>query len=137
MEKDKLKENEERMATIKMLEKVNFDLNVDIQKLMTKSELNDETAPNTKEEVKQQIEPEQKAIKIAGFRIIDLEPNEDESLGFDVCMGPTRTFIMISYVEPNSLVEKLGMKIGDELVSVNDTSFKMFDLDQAIEVLII
>ncbi len=35
-----------------------------------------------------------------------------------------------------SLVEKYGMKIGDELVSVNETSFKMIDLEQAIEVIL-
>ena len=74
-------------------------------------------------------------IKIAGFRIIDIEPNENESLGFDICMGPTNTFIMISYVEPDSTVAKYGMKVGDELVSVNDASFKMMELEQAIEIL--
>ena len=74
-------------------------------------------------------------VKIAGFRIIDLAPQENESLGFDICLGPTGTFIMISYVEPASLVERLGMKIGDELVSVNDISFKMIDIEQAIDVL--
>ncbi len=41
---------------------------------------------------------------------------------------------MISYIEPGCLVEKMGMRLGDELVSVNDISFKMIDLDQAIEV---
>lgn len=74
-------------------------------------------------------------IRIAGFRIIDLVPkDDDESLGFDICMGPTGTFIMVNYVEPNSMVEKLGMKVGDEVVSVNEISFKMIELDQAIEV---
>lgn len=77
----------------------------------------------------------QKPVQIAGFRIIEIAPAENESLGFDVCMGPTGTFIMISYVEPESLVAKLGMKPGDELVSVNETSFKMITLDQAIDIL--
>lgn len=77
---------------------------------------------------------EQNSIKIAGFRIIDLAPQENESLGFDICMGPTGTFIMISFVENGSVVEKLGMKAGDELVSVNEISFKMIELEQAIEV---
>jgi S1-C subfamily serine protease len=76
----------------------------------------------------------QMPVQVAGFRIIEIAPAENESLGFDVCMGPTGTFIMISYVEPDSLVAKLGMEPGDELVSVNETSFKMITLDQAIDV---
>ena len=76
----------------------------------------------------------QQPVQIAGFRILEIAPAEDESLGFDVCMGPTGTFIMISCVEQDSLVDKLGMKPGDELVSVNETSFKMITLDQAVDV---
>lgn len=131
------KETEEKMAAIKELEKVNYDLNLDIQKLMAKAKDLEslEESSQAKSSNEAQHEQQQSVVKIAGFRIIDLEPKEDESLGFDICMGPTGTFIMISYVEPSSVVEKLGMKIGDELVSVNEVSFKMIDLDQAIDIL--
>ncbi|CAF0796523.1 unnamed protein product [Brachionus calyciflorus] len=127
------KEENEKIEAIKILEKANLDLNLDLQKL---KEALDSEEKALKVEGKPKLTEEQKnCVKIAGFRIIDLEPNEDESLGFDVCLGPTGTFIMISYVEPGSLVEKLGMLVGDELVSVNEISFKMIDLDQAIEYL--
>lgn len=127
------KESTEKMEAMKALEKVNQELNKDLIKL--KESLKNEEMSLKLEDNKPKLSEEQKnCIQIAGFRILDLEPNEDESLGFDVCMGPTGTFIMISYVEPGSLVEKLGMLVGDELVSVNDISFKMIDLDQAIEV---
>jgi hypothetical protein len=162
LEKHKEQEQEKRMEAIKLLEKVNHDLNLDIQRLMAKAKLDDvnvddvkttNTTENTTEIDVEKPVPVQASpatttsttntndykigtqVKIAGFRIIDLEPGENESLGFDICMGPTRTFIMISYVEPGSSVEKLGMKIGDELVSVNDVSFKMMELEQAIEIL--
>jgi hypothetical protein len=149
LEKEKEREQEKRVAAIKMLEQVNFDLNLDIQRLMAKANLDgDDTSEeaavtetvlpkiegteNSGEVVVEQQRKE--PIKIAGFRIIDIQPDENESLGFDICMGPTNTFIMISYVEPGSTVAKFGMRVGDELVSVNDTSFKMMELDQAIEV---
>jgi hypothetical protein len=144
LEKEKEREQEKRMAAIKMLEQVNHDLNLDIERLMAKAQLTDSNSPEDTEDSSKKNEDsnetgevtseKKEPIKIAGFRIIDLEPNENESLGFDICMGPTNTFIMISYVEPQSTVAKYGMKVGDELVSVNDTSFKMMDLDQAIEV---
>ena len=73
--------------------------------------------------------------QVAGLRVIDLAPQENESLGFDICLGPTGTFIMIAYVDPESAVAGLGMRVGDELVSVNDVSFKMIDVEQAVEVL--
>lgn len=147
LEKEKEKENNEYMEAIKILEKANFDLNLDIQRLMSKGDTKDSEPELNNAQTnlsidlirKKLLEPstsEQIApVKIAGFRIIDLSPNENESLGFDVCLGPTGTFIMVSYVESDSLVEKYGMKIGDELVSVNETSFKMIDLEQAIEIL--
>jgi hypothetical protein len=156
LEKEKEREQEKRMAAIKMLEQVNHDLNLDIERLMAKANLADSNVPEDEADAlankkssstgdeggspndqtggEVTLAERKEPIKIAGFRIIDIEPNENESLGFDICMGPTNTFIMISYVEPQSTVAKYGMKIGDELVSVNDTSFKMMELDQAIEV---
>lgn len=149
-EKEKERERQEQLDVIKTLEKANFDLNVDLKKLINskpqlsdiisqvdreeakKNEVEKETVEKKSEEEKSELGGA--AIKIGGFRIIELAPNENESLGFDVCLGPTGTFIMISYVEANSLVEKLGMRVGDELVSVNEISFKMMDLDQAIDV---
>ena len=148
LEKEKIREQEECLNAIKILEKVNYDLNLDIQKLMSKSgqdaqlNLNATTSPNIHlKRIDDLIEQQNEnsallnSVQIAGFRIIEISPAEDESLGFDICMGPTGTFIMISYVEPNSLVERLGMKPGDELVSVNETSFKMIDLEHAYEVI--
>ena len=129
-EKMKAAQQEEKDKQIKILETPNTDLNVDLDKLMSKNESQTvEHLPTEAELI------EQNTAQIAGFRIIDLAPDENESLGFDVCLGPTGTFIMISYIEPDSLVSKMGMKVGDELVSVNDISFKMIDVEQAIEVL--
>jgi hypothetical protein len=182
-ERELLREKEKE-EHIKLLEKVNYDLSLDIEKLLkSKMSLKNESSPvlasssssssvvintpdtatttatsstsstdsasiiaaynaynKTKPAVEKKVEKNEfpDPVRIAGFRIIELEPKDDEeSLGFDICMGPTGTFIMISYIEPNSLVEKLGMKVGDELVSVNEISFKMIELDQAIEVFII
>lgn len=142
---DKRKENQERererelrrerenQEHIKLLEKVNYDLNLDLEKLIEKTKTTSIDAPNRSTA---QTSMANETIKIAGLRIIELVPkDDDESLGFDVCMGPTDTFIMVNYVEPGSVVEKLGMLAGDEIVSVNDISFKMIELDQAIEVL--
>ena len=70
-----------------------------------------------------------------GLRVIELAPAEEESLGFDVCLGPTGTFVMCSYVEEDSLVYARGMRAGDELVSVNDISFKMMSIDEAVDIL--
>lgn len=143
MEKAKDNEAAECLSAIKLLEKVNSELNADIQKLMSDSgrEAEQKLGSNPSnihikkiEELRELAGEMQKPVQIAGFRIIEIAPAENESLGFDVCMGPTGTFIMISYVEPESLVAKLGMKPGDELVSVNETSFKMITLDQAIDV---
>lgn len=133
------KETNEYIEAIKVLEKNNFDLNLDLQKIMLSEKENSEKNSLDIDMLKKDSQAEPSSdkvnpVKIAGFRIIDLAPNEEESLGFDVCLGPTGTFIMVSYVEPNSIVEKYGMKIGDELVSVNEISFKMIDLEQAIEV---
>jgi hypothetical protein len=140
LDKEKNKEQGERLNAIRLLEQVNYDLNVDLQKLMSKTSLA-ETA-NIEDPIQKlkltkinQHQVQSDVVQIAGFRIIDLAPQENESLGFDICLGPTGTFIMIAYVEPSSLVERLGMKIGDELVSVNDISFKMIDMEQAIDVL--
>lgn len=147
LEKEKENEAAECLNAIKILEKVNSDLNKDIQHLMSKSgqeaeQMLSANPPNIHlkridDLLAQNHEDLEspKALQIAGFRIIEISPAEDESLGFDVCMGPTGTFIMISYVEPDSLVDKLGMKPGDELVSVNEVSFKMIELDQAVEIL--
>lgn len=134
------KETNEYIEAIKVLEKNNFDLNLDLQKIMLSEKENSEKNSLDIDMLKKDSQAEPSSdkvnpVKIAGFRIIDLAPNEEESLGFDVCLGPTGTFIMVSYVEPNSIVEKYGMKIGDELVSVNEISFKMIDLEQAIEIL--
>jgi membrane-associated protease RseP (regulator of RpoE activity) len=154
MDREKERElarEKEKEEHIRLLEQVNYDLNLDIEKMMTKVNLlsggSNSAAPSSsggggptavesivKKAEKIEADFDAEIVKIAGFRIIDLEPKDDESLGFDICMGPTGTFIMINYVEPKSLVEKLGMKVGDELVSVNETSFKMIELDQAIEV---
>ena len=137
LDKEKSKEQGERLNAIKLLEQVNYDLNVDLQKLMSQTNLlpSNETDPIQKLKLTKVDQVQSDVVQIAGFRIIDLAPQENESLGFDICLGPTGTFIMISYVEPCSLVEKLGMKIGDELVSVNDISFKMITIEQAIDVL--
>ncbi len=145
LEKEKEYEAAECLNAIKLLEKVNSELNMDIQKLMSSSgqEVTSMLSANPSNIQIKRIDEllkigengELNSVQIAGFRIIEIAPAEDESLGFDVCMGPTGTFIMISYVEPGSLVEKLGMKPGDELVSVNETSFKMITLDQAVDVL--
>lgn len=163
LEQERDKEQEKRVQAIKMLEQVNHDLNMDIQRLMAKASLNDSSLEKDLDDLRQKAslfadmgeatlvgdsissssvvstssdvpEARREPVKIAGFRIIDLEPDENESLGFDICMGPTNTFIMVSYVEPDSQVAKYGMKVGDELVSVNDISFKMMELDQAIDV---
>ena len=140
MEKEKQRESEQCLETIKVLEKVNFDLNLDLQKLINKANEEKIDADFSKlaldvKMAKEKVSGKDDGVpKIGGFRIIELAPDENESLGFDICMGPTGTFIMISYVEPNSQVEKLGMKIGDELVSVNEISFKMIELEQAIDV---
>ena len=134
LDKEMQKEQGERLTAIKLLEQVNYDLNVDLQKLMSKTMLPEED-PIQQLKLTKADNYQNDVVKIAGFRIIDLAPQENESLGFDICLGPTGTFIMISYVEPSSLVEKLGMKMGDELVSVNDISFKMIDIEQAIDVL--
>lgn len=136
-EKEKVKEDEVRVNAVKTLEQANRDLNVDLEKLMSKASLVLQEAQQLASEEPldtTQSEPSRNCIKLAGFRIIDLAPNENESLGFDICMGPTGTFIMVSYVEPQCEADKLGMRIGDEIVSVNEISFKMLDLDQAIEV---
>jgi hypothetical protein len=137
-EKEKIKDEEVRVNAVKTLEEANRDLNVDIEKLMSKASLVLQEAQKlASEEPLEEItpsEPSRTCIKLAGFRIIDLAPNENESLGFDICMGPTGTFIMVSYVEPQCEADKLGMRIGDEIVSVNDISFKMIEFDQAIEV---
>lgn len=140
-EKEMQRERErekEKEAHIKLLEQANYDLNLDIEKLMTKASLLDSSLKAEKADTETSSAMSGSStgdsVKIAGFRIIDLEPKDEDTLGFDVCLGPTGTFIMISYVEPNSLIERLGMKVGDELVSVNDISFKMIELDQAIEV---
>lgn len=143
LEKEKENEAAECLNAIKILEKVNSELNEDIQKLMSESgqEATQILSANPSNIQIKKIDDLlakddfQKPVQIAGFRILEISPAEDESLGFDVCMGPTGTFIMISYVEPESLVEKLGMKPGDELVSVNEVSFKMITLDQAIDIL--
>ncbi len=145
LEREKEFEAAECLNAIKLLEKVNSELNMDIQKLMSNSgqEATSMLSANPSNIQMKRIDEilkgdengEGNSVQIAGFRIIEIAPAEDESLGFDVCMGPTGTFIMISYVEPGSLVEKLGMKPGDELVSVNETSFKMITLDQAVDVL--
>lgn len=143
---EKQKENEavECLNAIKILEKVNSELNMDIQKLMSESgqeatQMLNANPANIQikkiDDLLLEKNDMQKPIQIGGFRIIEIAPDENESLGFDVCMGPTGTFIMISYVDPNSLVNKLGMKPGDELVSVNETSFKMITLDQAVDIL--
>jgi uncharacterized protein (UPF0147 family) len=194
LEKQFEKEKQQKLETIKILEKANYDLNMDIQKLMSKAALSssggedgggstqsiksesrikaDEVLEKSKQVAPQRLilhetnveakltptltkeTPDIKNFsldevknissntkltnealsKLGGFRVINLSPNENESLGFDVCMGPTGTFIMVSYVEPGSLVEQLGMQPGDELVSVNDISFKLIELEQAIEV---
>lgn len=168
-----LRREREKEEHIKLLEKANQDLSLDIEKLLA-SKMSMKTEPKTTQPVstssnaatatsstsstascmstgsevatgvKMPVEEKRMSIpvhelpdpvRIAGFRIIDLVPkDDDESLGFDICLGPTGTFIMISYIEPNSVVEKLGMRVGDELVSVNEISFKMIELDQAIEV---
>lgn len=145
MEKEKEKEAAECLNAIKILEKVNSELNMDIQKLMSDSgqeatQMLSANPPNIQLKriddllANKTEDGEASSVQIAGFRILEIAPAEDESLGFDVCMGPTGTFIMISYVEPDSLVAKLGMKPGDELVSVNETSFKMITLNQAVDV---
>ena len=72
---------------------------------------------------------------VKGPRIIEIAPAEDESLGFDVCMDPTDTCVMISFLEHGSLVETQGMKPDVGLVSLYETSFKMITLDQAVDVL--
>ena len=144
LNQEKMKEKElcEYEEAIKVLEKNNIDLNLDIEKIML-NEKKDTTENIDIDFVKNEAQNDTEAdtdkispVKIAGFRIIDLAPNENESLGFDVCLGPTGTFIMVSYVEPKSTVEKYGMKVGDELVSVNEISFKMIELEQAIDVII-
>lgn len=144
MEKQKENEAAECLNAIKILEKVNSELNMDIQKLMSESgqEATQMLSANPAniqinkiDELLAGTSEMQQPVQIAGFRILEIAPAEDESLGFDVCMGPTGTFIMISYVEQDSLVDKLGMKPGDELVSVNETSFKMITLDQAVDIL--
>ncbi len=115
LEKEKEKENNEYMEAIKILEKANFNLNLDIQRLMANGEKNNEPELNNAQTNlsidlirKKLLEPSPSEqispVKIAGFRIIDLSPNENESLGFDVCLGPTGTFIMVSYVEPDRFV---------------------------------
>lgn len=102
LEKEKEKQSKEYEEAIQILEKTNFDLNLDLQKLMS-----NEARSNTNLNINLIRKPDGNTtdklnpVTIAGFRIIDLAPDENESLGFDVCLGPTNTFIMISYVEPD------------------------------------
>lgn len=102
------------------------NLDFDIKQVMQPQE--NQTASNNNEQQKS-------VVKIGGFRIIELKPEENESLGFNICLGPTQTFIMVSYIEPDSKVDKLGMKVGDEVVSVNEISLKMNTVDEAIDIL--
>jgi hypothetical protein len=103
------------------------NLDFDIKRV-TESLPVEQTASNNDSEQKS-------VVKIGGFRIVQLKPEENESLGFNICLGPTQTFIMVSYVEPNSKIDKLGMKVGDEIVSVNEISLKMKSVDEAIDIL--
>lgn len=85
-------------------------MNLDIQKLMCKPSDEQENKPDLnnaetnlsvdlirKKLLESKPFEKKSPVTIAGFRIIDLSPNENESLGFDVCLGPTGTFIMVIF----------------------------------------
>jgi hypothetical protein len=101
MDREKERElarEKEKEEHIRLLEQVNYDLNLDIEKMMTKVNLlsgasksavpssGGPTAVESVEKKAEKIEADFGAeiVKIAGFRIIDLEPKDDESLGFDI-----------------------------------------------------
>ncbi len=93
------KENE-CLKHIQLLERIHMDLNCDLHKI--KSQINSSQQQQQQQEQNEMLTPplatSNKAV-IGGFRIIKLKPNENESIGFDICIGPTNTFIMVSYVE--------------------------------------
>ncbi len=88
---------DECLKHIQLLEKIHMNLNSDLQKI--KSQMGGQQQQASKDPLAAQFTLSANRAVVGGFRIINLTPNENESIGFDICIGPTNTFIMVSYVE--------------------------------------
>jgi len=69
-------------------------------------------------------------------RIIRLQKTKDVSLGFSIRGGQEHDLgIYVSHVESLSLAEKAGLKVGDQIVQVNNIDFERVSHSSAVLVL--
>ena len=78
----------------------------------------------------------QDSTTVENIRIIHLERTKDVSLGFSIRGGQEHDLgIYLSHVESLSLAEKAGLKVGDQIVRVNNIDFERVSHSSAVLVL--
>ncbi len=86
--------------------------------------------------LKRKKKEEEKAKNSSGVRRLEVKKDSNGDWGFSIRGGSEHGVgVFVSWVEPTSGAQKSGLKLGDQILKVNDVSFETISHCEAVKVI--